>query len=182
MQRRELVALASGVALGGIPTRGALFAAALPSAAGRLSWHPEPYPLPSDAIFLDRTGARQRLVDRCGEHVLIVNLWATWCAPCVLELPELVSLQQRMGRQAAVLAIALEDDPAAITGFLKRRRLTVLDANHDPGMALYRYVGARGIPTSLVIDRRGREVARVTGPVSWTGPDLVQRLQAIARG
>lgn len=154
----------------------------LPDAGRRLVWHPRPYAIPSDAVFVDPKGQQVRLRDAAGPGLTLVNLWATWCAPCVLELPELLKLKGLMVRDAfAVVTIALDRDAAPVEAFLRRWRSAGLDANRDPEMALYRYVGARGLPTSLLVDGRGREVARVTGPVRWTAPALVSRLRAISR-
>lgn len=153
----------------------------LPDADQRLSWHPKPVPIPADAVMFDEHGRKVSLRDACAGRLAIVNLWATWCAPCILELPELLQLQNTLAPLGArVLTVSLDRDTAKLGAFVERRRLQRLRVYRDPDQALFRYVGARALPTSLVVDPAGREVARVTGPVRWMSTSLIRRFRQLS--
>jgi thiol-disulfide isomerase/thioredoxin len=105
--------------------------------------------------------------------VVLVNFWATWCAPCVREMPALDALQAKFGTDRFVI-VAVSLDRLGfekITPFLKRigvERLTVL---LDRKRALYRKVGGQGLPTTLLLDHEGKVRGYLEGPAEWDGKD-----------
>jgi thiol-disulfide isomerase/thioredoxin len=118
------------------------------------------------------------LADVKGGPVL-VNIWATWCAPCVKELP---TLQAVAGRAGAPRVIAVSQDMAprgSIDAFLDQHKLADLEIWHDPKMALSSAAGAEVLPTTILYDADGREVWRYVGDLDWTG-DEAARLLAVA--
>lgn len=128
-----------------------------------------------DATFNDPAGKPVRLADFKGKPLLI-NLWASWCAPCVKELPTLDQLS-RSGR-IDVLAISEDSGPhASVVAFLKAHGITALKSYHDPNMALSGAVGPDTVlPTSILLDSDGKEVWRYVGDLDWTSPDAAKLL------
>ncbi len=126
--------------------------------------------LPAAAVF-GPDDAPARLTTLMGKPA-IVNLWATWCAPCVEELPTLNAVAAAAGDRAQVVVLSQDgaDSRAAMREFLRSRGWPALAAWHDPANAVGLAAGG-SLPTTLIYDAAGREVARVTGPLDWTGPE-----------
>jgi len=135
---------------------------------------PRPAPLFS---FRTRDGHWRSLGDFRGKFVL-VNLWATWCGPCVHEMPSLDRAQQKLGDRLSVLAIAEDKNGESAVGpFLAARprlRFTVLLDSSNDG---WRAFDVHGIPTSILIDRSGRVVASLVGAVDWDSPHVIAELE-----
>jgi thiol-disulfide isomerase/thioredoxin len=125
--------------------------------------------------FLDDQGEQTSLAALRGRPVL-VNLWATWCAPCVKELPTLDTLADRPD---APLVLALSQDLAAqdkVRAFLAERNIA-LDAWHDKEMAFSSELGIRILPTTILYGSDGREIWRFTGDLDWSGPKAAELLK-----
>ncbi len=118
--------------------------------------------------FTDGAGKPEQLADFTGKVVLL-NLWATWCPPCVREMPSLNRLQVELGgSEFVVLAVAEDRGGAAVVlPFLEKNRLQALSPHLDPSGAAVRAFGLRGLPSSVLIGRDGREVARLLGGTDW---------------
>ena len=131
---------------------------------------PEPRPVPTEAFF-DAGDAPRRLSDYRGTG-LVVNFWATWCAPCVKEMPELDRLAADMGHERIeVLTISADIGGAPVVEkFMKANGLKNLPVLIDKKTKLIRALDLKGLPTTLLIDRDGFEVARVVGAEKWDGP------------
>jgi len=118
-----------------------------------------------DSVFISPDGKRVRLADFRGKPVLL-NLWATWCAPCVKELPTLDALAGKLGDRVTVLAVSQDMDPAKVAPFVAARRLTRLAPYTDPEMGLS--LGYRvNLPTTILFDAKGHEVWRTSGEMDW---------------
>ncbi len=128
-------------------------------------------PAPQEA-FAALDGARVRLADFKG-RVVLLNFWATWCAPCILEMPSLDRLQAALGdRGLAVLAVSIDRGGAkVIRPFAKRLGLEHLGLYHDDKGALFKAFGVTGLPTTFLIDRQGGVVGVYPGPAEWDGPE-----------
>ena len=113
-------------------------------------------------------------------RVVLLNLWATWCIPCVEEMPALDRLQARLGGpEFEVVALALDRQGLAVVKpFVERLKLARLGLYLDPTGAATRTLGARGLPTTLLIDRAGRELGRVEGAADWDGAALERVVRA----
>lgn len=133
------------------------------------------------ADFLDANGRAVSLSDFKG-HPVILNLWATWCAPCVRELPALGHLARTLERSGATIVAvnAGRESTAETADFLKRHGAGNLAVYRDPQLALLAAFGAQGLPFSVLIDARGREIAHVSGPIKWDAPDAVAYFRAQA--
>jgi len=125
--------------------------------------------------FSDPGGQTTTLAEFSGRPVL-VNLWATWCAPCVKELPTLDRLSMAPGAPK-VLAISQDMGPhASVVAFLESKKIANLDAYQDPKMGLSGALGAEVLPTSILYDAEGREVWRYVGDLDWTSPEAAKLL------
>ena len=149
-------------------------AAASPAAEGIKGVHRESKGKPAPAVlFNDPDGKPVRLADFAGKPVL-VNLWASWCAPCVKELPTLDELA-RSGR-VQVLAISQDTGPrASVVAFLQGHQIATLEPYQDPKMSLSGALGPDVVlPTSILIDASGKEVWRYVGDLDWTSPEAAR--------
>jgi thiol-disulfide isomerase/thioredoxin len=130
------------------------------------------------ATFNDPDGGEMNLADFRGVPVL-VNLWATWCAPCVKELPTLDKLAQAhdVDGELGVVAISQDRGPhASVVAFLKHHKIRDLGAYQDPDMGLSGALHADVLPTSVLIDANGREVWRYVGDMDWTSAEAARML------
>ena len=132
-------------------------------------------------VFADVHGKLHTLGEFKGRLVLL-NLWAPWCAPCVKELPALAALQQALPKDRfAVVAVDVgRNTPEEAGEFLAAHEARALDAYLDSNTSLFRTFGAYGLPLSVLIDAEGREIARAEGPADWAAPDSIRYLKRLA--
>ncbi|MDF1587476.1 TlpA family protein disulfide reductase [Marinimicrococcus flavescens] len=142
----------------------------------------EPKPLPPVA-FETMDGAPADLEEFRGK-VVVLNLWATWCAPCREEMPSLDELQAQFDPQEmVVLALSMDRaGPERVQAFLDEIGVTRLSVYRDPKAAATRTLKAPGLPTTLLIDREGREVGRIMGIADWAGPEAVAAVRSLLAG
>jgi thiol-disulfide isomerase/thioredoxin len=137
-----------------------------------------------DALFNDPDGGEISLADFKGTPVL-VNLWATWCAPCVKELPTLDKLaaSHRIDGQLGVVAISQDSGPQpSVRAFLAKLKVQDLGAFHDPEMRLSDALGVQVMPTTILYGADGKEVWRYTGDLDWTGGEAARLLDEAGAG
>jgi thiol-disulfide isomerase/thioredoxin len=141
-----------------------------------------PLKLP-DLAFEDADGKPKKLSDWHGKTVL-VNLWATWCVPCRKEMPALEGLQAKLkSPNFEVVAINIDTrDPEKPRNFLKDANLTRLGFFNDQKAKVFqdlKAVGrALGMPTSVLVDGQGCEIATIAGPAEWDSEDAVKLIEA----
>jgi thiol-disulfide isomerase/thioredoxin len=136
-----------------------------------------------DLAFEDADGKPRKLSDWRGKTVL-VNLWATWCVPCRKEMPALDSLQTKLGgKDFEVVAINIDTrDAEKPKNFLKDGNLTRLSYFNDQKAKVFqdlKSIGkALGMPTSVLVDGQGCEIANIAGPAEWASDDAVKLIKA----
>ncbi|WP_415183311.1 TlpA disulfide reductase family protein [Phaeovulum sp.] len=137
----------------------------------------------SEAVFVDAKGTERRLADWHGKVVLL-NLWATWCAPCREEMPALDRLEAALGGDDfAVVTLATGRNPLpAIEKFFTEAGVTRLPILRDERQTLSREMGAMGLPVTILLDREGREVARLIGGAEWDSPEAKAVISALIKG
>ena len=132
-----------------------------------------PGPAPRTA-FTGRDGGDRTLADFRGK-VVLVNFWATWCAPCVREMPSLVRLHRTLaGDRFALLALSQDlKGWAAIDPFVKRHGLAALQVFLDRKGVFARTLGVRGLPTTILFGQDGQELGRLEGVAEWDSAEAV---------
>jgi len=128
---------------------------------------------PAPAVtFKNPDGGEASIAKFKGVPVL-VNLWASWCAPCVKELPTLQKLEDShaVDGQLGVIAVSQDMGPqASVDAFLAAKKIRRFAAFHDPDMALSSALDVQVMPTSVLYDAAGKEVWRYVGDLDWTSP------------
>jgi thiol-disulfide isomerase/thioredoxin len=147
----------------------------------KLSVHKEPRDVP-DLTFVDADGRAKHLSDWRGKVVLL-NLWATWCAPCKVEMPSLDRLQAKLGGEKfTVLALSTDrtglKEPAA---FFAKSKIAHLGLYNDPSSLSTVQLKAGGLPLSIVLNEDGREVARLLGPADWDSQETIAQVKSFIR-
>ena len=139
---------------------------------------PKPLDLP-ELAFVDANGQTKSLADWRGKIVLL-NIWATWCVQCRDEMPALAKLQTKLGgKDFEVVAVNIDKGgPEKPASFLKETGATSLALYTDPTGKLFSTVKTVGMPTTLVIDRNGKEIGRLIGPADWASPEAVALIEA----
>ncbi|MGH6970410.1 MAG: TlpA family protein disulfide reductase, partial [Caulobacteraceae bacterium] len=141
-----------------------------------------PQPAPT-TTFTDASGKTHTLAEFKGKAV-VLNLWATWCAPCVAEMPTLAQLaRETAGQPLVVVPVSVDrvEDRANAEAFIAKR--PPLPFYSDPNYALAFAVKppVAGLPTTLLIDRAGKVVARVAGGADWSGGDARKVVEALEK-
>ena len=124
-------------------------------------------------MFKNPDGGEFSLAKFKGVPVL-VNLWASWCAPCVKELPTLQKLEESHAIDGQLAVISVSQDMApkgSVDAFLKSKSIGRFAAFHDPDMALTSALGVQIMPTTILYDKAGKEVWRYTGDLDWMGAE-----------
>jgi thiol-disulfide isomerase/thioredoxin len=163
-----------------LPAVAALAALIIPLSAAAFNFAPSgPKPVP-ELTFLDGEGNEVSLADFRGD-VVVLNLWATWCAPCRREMPSLDRLQAELGDDGLrVIALSLDrGDVAKVRDFFAELGIANLSIYQDPKAAVGRELDALGLPTTIVIDRAGQEVGRLLGPAEWDSADAIALLRTL---
>jgi len=138
-------------------------------------------PRPVDAApFIAEDGTEMTL-DAFRGQVVVLNFWATWCPPCRKEMPMLDALNRDMGGDDfRVVTIATgRNSPAGMQRFFAEAQIETLPLHNDPGMAMARGMAVLGLPVTVVLDRNGRELARMQGEATWDGDSARAVLAAI---
>src|SRR6476469_6089070 len=144
-----------------------------------------PLKLP-DLAFDDADGKPRKLSDWRGRTVL-VNLWATWCVPCRREMPALDALQAKLGGpDFEVVAVNIDTrDPDKPKNFLKEADLTRLGYFTDQKAKAFQDLQSKGkalgMPTSVLVDRNGCEIASIAGPAEWASDDAIKLISAAVK-
>lgn len=144
----------------------------------------DPPPMPSETLTDGRGG--ETTLREIGEgEVMLVNLWATWCAPCIDEMPTLGALQRRFEGRLRVIPVSVDAvaDHGEAQAELARLSEYALPFYADPSRAiLFSAQASSGMPVTILYDREGRELARFTGGADWSGPDAAALIEAALAG
>jgi thiol-disulfide isomerase/thioredoxin len=146
-----------------------------PAELARLEWEATPRPVPAIG-FAAVDGKRSTLAAFAG-HFVVLDLWATWCAPCVRELPQLAALKSALPGLVVVPVNVGRNTAAQTAAFLNAHGAAKLAAYVDSDAAFIRAFNAQGLPVSVLIDPEGREIARALGPCDWGTPAAIAYLR-----
>ncbi len=142
----------------------------------------EPVPLPEFAVTTDdgrRVGPKA-----FGDRVILLNFWATWCAPCRGEMPALDRLQEALGGERfAVVAVSVDrTGQAPVDRFYRELALKHLDRYFDPRRKAADALGIMGLPTTILVDPTGRQIGRLFGALEWDKPEVKAWLEKLSVG
>jgi thiol-disulfide isomerase/thioredoxin len=129
--------------------------------------------------FADVEGKTRQLKEFKGK-LLVLNFWASWCMPCVLEMPDLAYVQKLLGEEG-VEVVALSQDYQGIPSvqaFYAKHKITDLAAYHDTANQVFFDLKVVGLPTTIIIDPKGFEVARIVGVVNWRHEHIITFLRS----
>jgi cytochrome c biogenesis protein CcmG/thiol:disulfide interchange protein DsbE len=127
--------------------------------------------------FVINDGEKAFDLSKLRGHVVILNLWATNCAPCIEELPSLLALQQKMP-ELAVVAVSWDEDPDAYHRFLAKNHVDLLTIR-DPDQRVAALYGTAQIPETYVIDRQGVLRRKFVSAQNWTSPEILDYLNRL---
>ncbi|KJZ28265.1 thiol-disulfide interchange protein [Paracoccus sp. S4493] len=158
---------------------GALVLAAAPASARvPLRLHDVPRSMLSTS-FVDQQGRKLALADFRGQIVLL-NIWATWCPPCIDEMPALDRLQVRLDDSGFhVLALSIDERMAEVRRFYDNLGIRHLEPYLAQKSRVMADIAAVGLPTTILIDRGGRERGRLVGPAEWDGRAAIRLIQSL---
>jgi len=139
--------------------------------------HNAPQDVPN-VRFKNEAGKKLSLSDFRGQ-VLLVNIWATWCPPCVKEMPTLDRLQAELGAdKIKVLTLSIDRKGAPVVrAFFDRIKVQNLEIYVDQTMLAATALRAFGLPATILINAEGREIGRLNGPAEWDDPKMVAFLK-----
>lgn len=145
----------------------------------KMVFHASPQVVPNIA-FLDETGQDMTLEAYKGKIVLL-NFWATWCAPCRHEMPSLNALNEELGGETfEVVTVATgRNPPPAIARFFEEENIASLPKHRDPKQTLARGMAVFGLPMTVILNEEGAEIARLRGDAEWFDADAVNLLRAV---
>jgi len=138
-------------------------------------------PAPASELPFERAdGTEGSLADYAGRHV-VLNFWATWCAPCREEMPSLQNLQDQLGGETfTVVTLATGfNQPQAIRRFFEETGVTDLTQHRDINQQIAREMGVFGLPITVILDPEGREIARLRGDAHWDSPEAIAVIEAL---
>lgn len=147
----------------------------------KLVLHPAPRAMPQ-AELLRMDGTEVSLSAWRGRYVL-VNFWATWCAPCRAEMPALDRLKAELGDETfdVVLVATGRNPPPAIAKFFADAGIANLETLRDPTQQLSAAIGVMGLPSTILLNPEGAEIARMQGEADWASPEALAFLKAVIR-
>ncbi len=174
-----LTATYIGLALGAIPANAQDFSDMQVGEMRGLEIHAEPATA-STLPYIRVDDTEGSLADYAGQYVLL-NFWATWCAPCREEMPSLQMLQDTLGGEAfQVVTLATgRNSPQAIQRFFAEGGITTLPQHRDINQQIAREMGIFGLPITVMLDPSGQEIARLRGDADWSSPEAIAILEAI---
>ena len=128
--------------------------------------------------FTISDGSRTVTLSQLRGKPVLLNFWASWCAPCVEEMPSLVQLQKQLGDKATVLAVSVDSDDKAYQQFVHDHNIDLLTVR-DPKQISNSLYATFKFPETYVIDKNGKIVRKFIGAVDWTNPEIVDYLNKL---
>ncbi len=114
------------------------------------------------------------------KNLYIVNFWATWCAPCIKEIPDLILLKEKIGEDIEVFFISIDSNPSdSIPNFLKKIKLIFHISTPTKKMKISRELDIKVMPTTLIINKEIQEISRVIGYIDWKNEEIINLIKQL---
>ncbi len=114
------------------------------------------------------------------KKLILVNFWATWCPPCIKEIPDLLNLRKRFERDIEIIFVSVDANPAKVVPkFLKNNELKNFQTYIDKKLNLTKELGVKVMPTTLIITKGPYELSRVEGYIDWLNKELLSELEKL---
>ena len=138
----------------------------------QLLLHKEPKKLEQLELF-DMDGKKYVFSSKTNK-TLIINFWATWCPPCIKEIPELIELKKKLNNKVEILFVSVDQNATKIVPkFLKKNNLSDIKVFNDQTLDISKGLDVTVMPTSIVIDKNFEEISRVIGYIDWLNEESI---------
>lgn len=145
----------------------------------QLLLHKEAKKIPNISLNSFDYKKSQRLSDK-NKKLYVINFWATWCPPCVKEIPDLLDLKKKLGDQLDVLFISVDSNPTTvIPKFLKKNKIPEKNFFSDQKLNVSKQLNVKVMPTTIIVNDEHNEVSRVVGYIDWRDPEVIKFLKKL---
>tara|TARA_A100001037_G_C14642209_1_gene410676 strand:+ start:53 stop:556 length:504 start_codon:yes stop_codon:yes gene_type:complete len=125
-----------------------------------------------DTLKLRDISGNELIYSNKTNKILLINFWATWCSPCIKEIPELLKLEKEFENEIKVVFISVDQNPSKVVPkFLKKNNLTDLVVFNDQNLSTAESLGVKIMPTTIIVNKNFEEIARITGYINWLDKD-----------
>ena len=122
----------------------------------------------------------EKIISSSENKILLLNFWATWCAPCIKEIPELIKLKEKFKKSVEVYFVSVDFNvKKTVPKFLKKNKLENLLIFNDEKMKISNKFGVKVMPTTVVINQSFEEIAQVKGYVNWLSPEYISFIEKL---
>ena len=133
----------------------------------------------AEKTFKDISNAYNILSDK-NKKLYVINFWATWCPPCVKEIPDLLELKQQVGDELDIFFISVDSNPTeVIPRFLKKNKIPLKNFFSDQKLNISKQLKVKVMPTTIIVNNNLEEVSRVVGYINWKDPKVVNFLKKL---
>ena len=131
-----------------------------------------------EPFLITNINGKENLVTKTDDKVLVINFWATWCPPCIKEIPHLLKLKQQFESQLDIYFVSVDFNvKKSVPKFLKKNKLESINVFNDEKLLLSKKFNVTIMPTTIIINKNFEMVAKVTGYVDWTSDDYTNLIE-----